>query len=80
MEFLTNLFKTDNIAIIILAIAVYILWQELKAVKKQVEKIQGEKTEMAEKIGKLEGKSSVEEKLISLLDGMDQKLDQLIEK
>jgi len=80
MDAFISLIKTDNLAIALLLIAVAYLAKRLRDVEKKLEKAQETIFNLSGKVGKLEGKESVEDKLITILEKMDTKLDLLASK
>lgn len=80
MDAFISLIKTDNLAIVLLLVAVAYLTKRLMDVEKKLEKAQETITNLSCKVGKLEGKELVEDKLSTILEQMGTKLDILASK
>ena len=87
MEAFVQLIKTDNITIILMIIA--IIWlvvknnrleQKLDKFQDKLDLSQGEIVALSAKVGRLEGKETVEDRLISTLDHINTKMDIMVHR
>ena len=71
MDAIISLFKTDNIAIILLTIAVIALWTQFLKLGDKIIKLSSE-------VGELKGKDSAEKSLAVIFGKIDVKLDLIL--
>ena len=80
MEAFISLIKTDNLAIILLLVGLGFVTNRMVMLEKKLDKAQDVIITLSAKVGRLEGKDSVDDKLINLLHEINTRFDHLPNK